>query len=99
MTAMKRVAGFDWDVGNTRKNKKHGVTQSEAEQVFFNDPLFITAVEKHSESEHRYRALGKTTIGRLLMVIFTLRQAGTLIRVISARDMNAKERGLYDQQT
>jgi len=34
------VEGFEWDVGNARKNVvKHGVSQSEAEQVFFNKPL------------------------------------------------------------
>ena len=99
MINSNKIDGFDWDAGNARKNEKHGVTQIEAEQAFFNDPLFISPDEKHSESEHRYRALGKTASGRLLMVIFTLRRAGTFIRVISARDMNAKERRLYEQQT
>jgi uncharacterized DUF497 family protein len=91
--------GFDWDEGNARKNEKHGVTRAEAEQAFLNDPLFITPDEEHSQSEQRYRALGKTASGRLLMIIFTSRQKGTLIRVISARDMNARERRLYEQET
>lgn len=99
MINSNKIEGFDWDAGNARKNEKHGVTQIEAEQAFFNNPLFISPDEKHRESEYRYRALGKTASGRLLMVIFTLRRAGTFIRVISARDMNAKERRLYEQQT
>lgn len=99
MINSNKIEGFDWNAGNARKNEKHGVTQIEAEQAFFNDPLFISPDEKHSASEPRYRALGKTVNGRLLMVIFTLRRAGTLIRVISARAMNARERRLYEQQT
>ncbi|MFA4917973.1 MAG: BrnT family toxin [Thermodesulfovibrionales bacterium] len=98
MIDLDKVEGFDWDTGNARKNDKHNVTQAEAEQVFLNEPLFITPDEKHSGSERRYRALGETAIGRQLTVIFTLRQAGALVRVISARNMNAKERKLYEQE-
>ena len=98
MIDLDKIEGFDWDTGNARKNEKHGITQTEAEQVFFNEPLFITPDEKHSKSERRYRALGETAIGRPLTVIFTLRQAGALVRVISARNMNAKERKLYEQE-
>ncbi len=99
MGEFDKIEGFDWDAGNARKNEKHGVTQSEAEQVFFNEPLFITTDEEHSQSEHRYRASGKTSNERLLTVIFTLRQNGSLVRVISARNMNAKERKLYENET
>ena len=98
MIDLDKVEGFDWDTGNARKNEKHGVMQAEAEQVFLNEPLFITPDEKHSGSERRYRALGETVIGRQLTVIFTLRQAGALVRVISARNMNSKERKLYEQE-
>ncbi len=92
------VVGFDWDAGNSRKNEvKHGVTPSEAEEVFFNNPLLISADDKHSESERRYLALGKTNQARALTVIFTLRQDATLIRISSARDQHRKERHLYKQ--
>lgn len=99
MIDFEKIEGFDWDAGNVRKNEKHDVIQSEAEQVFFNEPLFITVDEEHSQSEHRYRAFGKTSDERLLTVIFTLRQNGSLVRVISARNMNAKERKLYEHET
>jgi uncharacterized DUF497 family protein len=98
MIDLDKIEGFDWDAGNARKSEKHGVTQAEAEQVFLNEQVFITPDEKHSESESRYRALGETTGRRRLMVIFTLRQAGTLVRIISVRNMNAKERKLYEQE-
>jgi uncharacterized DUF497 family protein len=51
----------------------------------------------HSGSELRFHALGRTWAGRELHVTFTLRQGGTAIRVISARDMHRKERAIYEQ--
>jgi uncharacterized protein len=94
------VTGFDWDAGNERKNAdSHGVSQAEAEQIFFNQPLIVTLDEKHSEGELRVRALGITNTGRLLTITFTMRANGELIRVISARDMHRKERKEYEQAT
>nr|WP_207787788.1 BrnT family toxin [Candidatus Thiosymbion oneisti] len=52
---------------------------------------------KHSQREPRYHALGTTGAGRLLHITFTLRASGTLIRVISARDMHRKEKTHYEQ--
>jgi uncharacterized DUF497 family protein len=92
-----QIRGFDWDEGNSRKNAdKHGVSQSEAEQVFFNEPLLVLEDGLHSQSEVRFHALGKTDDARLLHITFTLRCSGSLIRVISARDMHRKERAIYE---
>ncbi len=86
--------GFEWDEGNLKKNWiKHKVSYSECEQIFFNQPLIIGDDFKHSKKEERMYALGQTDAGRLLFVVFTVRK--TLIRVISARDMHAKERKVY----
>ncbi|MGE0626015.1 MAG: BrnT family toxin [Pseudomonadales bacterium] len=91
-----RIVGFDWDEGNARKSvDKHQVSQSESEQVFLNEPLLLMADDRHSRSEHRLHALGRTDQGRLLHVTFTLRDDDRLIRVISARDMHRKERTYY----
>jgi hypothetical protein len=93
-----RVTGFDWDEGNARKSAdKHNVSQAEAEQAFFNDPLLLVPDLRHSQHEPRYHALGRTDEGRLLHITFTLRASGALIRVISARDMHSKERTFYGQ--
>ena len=93
-----RVTGFDWDEGNSRKNvEKHGVGQSEAESIFFNEPLLILEDARHSQAEARFHALGETDDARQLHITFTLRQGGTLIRVISARAMHRKERAVYEQ--
>tara|TARA_R110001599_G_scaffold343302_2_gene565807 strand:+ start:1817 stop:2128 length:312 start_codon:yes stop_codon:yes gene_type:complete len=93
-----QVTGFDWDEGNSRKNaEKHGVSQSEAEEIFFNEPLLVLEDSRHSQAKARFHALGETDDERLLHITFTLRQDGTLIRVISARDMHRKERAVYEQ--
>lgn len=97
MSDLSLILGFDWDEGNARKNEKHGVTQSEAEEVFFNQPLLLLDDARHGGQESRFHALGKTHEGRTLHIPFTLRQDCTLIRVISARDMHRKERSIYEQ--
>jgi uncharacterized DUF497 family protein len=97
MIDLNAATGFDWDDGNTRKNDKHGVSMAEAEQVFFNAPLLLLADVGHSQQEIRVHALGQTDSGRGLHITFTLRQAGALIRVISARDLHRKERAIYEQ--
>lgn len=98
MMDLAKISGFNWDPGNARKSEdKHGVSMAEAEQVFFNAPLLMLEDADHSTHEARIHALGRTDEGRALHITFTLRKAGTLIRVISARDMHRKERAIYDQ--
>jgi len=99
MVDLSAVVGFNWDAGNSRKNEQHGVSAAEAEQVFFNEPLLLFRDARHSVAEERFHALGKTNDGRSLHLTFTLRSGGTLIRVISARDMHRKERAAYEQTT
>jgi hypothetical protein len=90
------VAGFEWDQGNIDKNlTTHGVESWECEQAFFNQPLLILDDSRHSTTEKRWAAFGKTDAGRFLTVVFAKRE--NLIRVISARDMNRKERGFYEE--
>ncbi len=99
MEDLNLVQGFDWDDGNQRKSfDKHGVSLSEAGQIFFNAPLFVLKDVGHSQSEPRFHALGQTDARRLLHVTFTLRAGGTKIRVISARDMKRKERKTYEEK-
>ena len=98
MVNFSNIIGFSWDEGNARKNQdKHGVSQGEAEEIFFNQPLLVVGDDKHSQAELRYVALGATNFDVLLAVVFTLRQEGTLIRVISARPMSKKERMYYEK--
>jgi uncharacterized DUF497 family protein len=97
MFELPSILGFEWDKGNARKNDKHGVSMAEAEQLFFNAPLLLFEDARHSQHEPRLHALGHTDQRRLLHISFTLRAGGTLIRVISARDMHRKEKVIYAQ--
>jgi uncharacterized DUF497 family protein len=87
--------GFDWDDGNIDKNwHSHRVAWWECEEVFFNRPRPIFEDTTHSRTEERLYVLGQTNSGRWLFVSFTVRN--DFIRPISARDMNSRERRVYD---
>lgn len=88
---------FDWDKGNIDKNyKKHSVVYQEAEEVFLNKSIIIFSDEKHSSIEERFLLWGETNKERKLAVIFTIRN--NKVRIISARDMNNKERRRYEEK-
>ena len=92
------LSGFEWNEGNILKNwEKHKVKHTEVEEIFENKPRFISKDVKHSRTEERYQILGITNQKRKLSVIFTLRSGK--IRVISARNMNLKERLYYEQKS
>ncbi len=94
---VNNCTGFDWDDGNSDKNWiLHQVKRNECEQVFFNETLVVVDDEKHSQYEKRWYLMGVTDSMRYLFIVFTMR--GDLIRVISARDMNKKERKIYYEQ-
>lgn len=69
------------------------MTPAEAESVFFNAPLVVRSDVAHSRREKRFYALGQTDSSRHLFVAFTIR--GSLVRVVSVRDMNRRERSAY----
>lgn len=93
---LDECSGFDWDEGNSEKNwVAHGVACGEAEEVFFNVPLVLAPDTEHSEVEDRYYGLGVTNGGRSLFVVFTIR--GSLVRIVSARDMSRRERRMYER--
>jgi uncharacterized DUF497 family protein len=91
---LSKCTGFEWDRHNSEKIRtRHTVTPVECEQVFFNVPVVAGNDEKHSEAENRFYVLGQTDSGRLLFLVFTVRK--DKLRIISARDMNKKERRAY----
>ena len=92
------LEGFQWDEGNAVKSwLRHEVSQAECEQLFLNRPIVVTIDEGHSQVERRFAALGYADSGRQLTVVFTVR--GTLLRVMSARPMSRRERGIYAKRT
>jgi uncharacterized protein len=93
---LEQCTGFDWDEANANKNwEAHRVSAEEAEDVFFREPLVVRSDVRHSRTEKRYYALGRTGAGRRLFVAFTVRRK--LIRVISARDMNRNETATWER--
>lgn len=90
--------GFDWDEGNADKCQKHGVLIDEIEVLFYSSP-FIGPDFKHSDTEERFHAVGRTATGRAIIVTFTWRKIATesLIRPISARFMHPKEVEAYEK--
>ena len=97
MDHLARIEGFDWDQGNIEKNwERHKVSFIECEEVFFNRPLVLLEDAGHSKSEGRYYTLGRTNDDRHLFIVFTIRN--NRIRVISARDMNRRERRVYGEE-
>jgi hypothetical protein len=89
------IEGFEWDRFNIIKIwQKYGVNFKECEEIFFNTPLMISDDTMHSTfSEKRFHVLGQTNRRRKLFLFFNMRS--NKIRVISARDMNKKERKYY----
>jgi len=91
------VTGFQWDAGNSQKNwLAHDVSQVETEQVFFNRPVLVWSDERHSQSEARHYVLGRSSAGRRLTIVFTVRDR--LVRPIMARDMSRRERRLHAEE-
>ena len=92
---LAHCSGFEWDAGKAEKDwELHRVARTESEQPLFKRPVLVTSADRHASEETRYAALGQTNTGRLLAIVFTIR--GTLIRVISARDMSRRERRVYE---
>lgn len=95
----EKVSGFDWDDGNCQKCQKHGVSIEEIEDLFSNPKVLIAPDIKHSEVESRFLAIGVSTKGRHIFVVFTFRKNSdeNLIRPISARYMHDKEVQQYEK--
>jgi len=91
--------GFDWDRGNRAKCEKHGLSVAAIESLFAR-PLAVLPDEAHSQSERRFRAVGRTDKGRGVFLVFTLRHRGDeiFIRPISARYMHKREINAFEKE-
>ena len=89
---------FEWDPLKAEANAaKHEVTFDEAVTVFL-DPKALEGPDlQHSSAESRFRRLGRSVDGRVLMVAYTIRRHGDAeaIRIISARRASRRERTAY----
>jgi len=87
---------FEWDTAKAASNlAKHGVPFSEAGTIF-GDRLAITFPDPdHSRDEDRLLTLGRSVVGRVLLVSHTDRGGRT--RIISCRLASRKERKIYEE--
>ena len=96
MKKLKKIIQFDWDKANSGKNwKSHKVSDEECEEAFFDQNKKMLKDAIHSGDEERFILLAQTKAIRILFIVFTTR--GEKIRVISARDLNKKEKNLYEK--
>ena len=88
---------FEWDENKSLENyRKHGIDFEEAKTVF-NDPFAITIYDpNHSISEDRFIDLGRSSRGRILVVVYTERNE--TIRLISSRIATKRECWNYEEK-
>jgi uncharacterized protein len=90
---------FEWDPTKDSANKrKHGVSFEEAQTVFADDSALLIHDPDHSEDEDRFVLLGVSSSLRALVVCHCYRHGNDVIRIISARKADRRERLLYSQR-
>jgi uncharacterized DUF497 family protein len=88
------IRGFDWDAANVGHVMLHGVTPFEVEEAAVRPHVTFRA--RTVAGEERWKLFGRTSAGRYLVVVFTIR--GKLFRTVTAYQMNATERRKYGPQ-
>ena len=92
---MKSIT-FTWNNKKVEENqKKHGVTFTEAQLVFFDEDAIQFWDEKHFLKEEKFLMLGLSNEFRILLVVHCYREDDSTIRIISARKATKKEKKEY----
>jgi uncharacterized DUF497 family protein len=86
---------FDPDKAAANPLNHEGVTFDEAQAVLL-DPYALTRENGDADNEHRFITLGMGAKGRILIVVWTLREES--VRLISAWKANQSQRRRYEQQ-
>ena len=90
---------FAWTAAKAAVNKrKHRVSFSEAQTVFYDEEALLLDDPDHSEDEDRFILLGLSASLRVLLVVHSYRDEDATIRIISARKANARERSIYQRR-
>ncbi len=91
---------FEWNEEKSIHNlQKHGVSFEEAKEVF-EDPFHISKLDHRFDYfEERWITLGSTKKDKILVVanMFFDENGEEIIRIISARRANQKERKFYER--
>jgi len=84
---------FEWDEVKAISNlRKHRIEFADAVAVF-DDGAAVTIPDEDSEDEERWVTIGRDAFERLLVVVYTWREAN--IRLISARKATRREQVDY----
>jgi uncharacterized protein len=86
------MSDFDWDDANREHLAQHGVQPHEAEETFRNDPVDLE-VQEDDDDGYRYKQIGETNAGRILVVMSTVRKGR--VRIITAWDAPKAYKILY----
>lgn len=88
---------FEWDENKNEDNRrKHKVSFEDAQTCFFDERAILLPDPDHSAKEERFVLLGTAFSLRILIVAHCYRK-GSVIRIISARKANSRERQEYLQ--
>jgi len=86
---------YQWNLDKASSNlRKHGIDFADAVAIF-SDDLAITISDERFDEES-FVTLGIDNFGRLLVVVYTVRNKD--IRIISARRATRRERRQYEEE-
>jgi uncharacterized DUF497 family protein len=86
---------FEWDPDKAASNlRKHRVRFAEAVTVL--EDQAALSMRDDTADEDRFAAVGMDSLGRILVVIYSVR--GARIRIISARKATKRERSQYERK-
>lgn len=83
---------FAWDDANLGHIDRHRIEPEEVEEAV-TDPERVPIQAHRGAGERRRAVIDATDTGRVLFVVFTMRQGR--VRVVTARDAEQDERRLY----
>ena len=95
---------FEWDSEKDRINqRKHGGIAFESAALVFDDPHVIFYKDRIVDGDERWHAIGAAE-GAVLLVVHAYRMENDngeeeIIRIISAREANQRERRVYLRQS
>ena len=91
---------YEWNEDKNKLNQeKHGISFEEAKEVF-KDALQISKLDhRFNDFEERWITIGTTSKQKILVVanLFFTDDGEEIIRIISARKANKKERESYEK--
>jgi uncharacterized DUF497 family protein len=76
---------------------KHNVATEEVEEIFYSNPVYRKVQKGHVPGEDLYASCGQTNSGRYLIIFFIYKPSHKAL-IISARDMDKRERRRYENR-